>query len=71
MFTCEFDLSLYPFDEQQCALQLQLKSVGEVIYSSNSSVTYTGTSLLLEYQVGIIYIDFTTNSDTLQVCLLY
>ena len=49
-FSCDLDLSLYPFDKQLCQIVLQLNFVG--LYRNDSIASYTVSSLLLEYEVG-------------------
>ena len=64
-FTCDFDLILYPFDEQHCDMELELSSasIDYLAFAANASgVSYTGNPLLLEYEVCsadtyIIYIN--------------
>ncbi|XP_042235984.1 gamma-aminobutyric acid receptor subunit pi-like, partial [Homarus americanus] len=57
VFTCNFDLVLYPFDIQTCSMQLQIQSASSeyLIFNSNDSyVQYLGQKFLIEYGIGLI-----------------
>nr|XP_027229707.1 glycine receptor subunit alpha-4-like [Penaeus vannamei] len=63
VYTCNFDLVLYPFDIQFCYMKLQILSASSeyLIFNSRgqwrscySSVEYLGPTLLVEYGVGRI-----------------
>ncbi|KAK7081121.1 hypothetical protein SK128_027947 [Halocaridina rubra] len=59
-FTCNFDLTLYPFDDQHCDMHLQIAS-GQVSFLEvhpNSTVTYIGSSILNEYEIDKINLVF-------------
>ncbi|XP_064083820.1 glutamate-gated chloride channel subunit beta-like [Macrobrachium nipponense] len=52
-YTCNFDLTLYPFDDQHCDMHLQIVS-GQVAFLEvhpNSTVVYLGSTTLNEYTV--------------------
>ncbi|XP_068226308.1 uncharacterized protein [Palaemon carinicauda] len=53
-FTCQFDLTLYPFDDQHCDMHLQVVSGLDSFLEVhlNSSVSYLGSKMLNEYQIG-------------------
>ncbi|ROT75706.1 putative basement membrane-specific heparan sulfate proteoglycan core protein, partial [Penaeus vannamei] len=54
VYTCNFDLTLYPFDDQHCDIHMQIVS-GQVSFleaSPNSSVVYLGSRVLSEYEIG-------------------
>ncbi|XP_069168812.1 uncharacterized protein [Procambarus clarkii] len=53
VYACQFDLTLYPFDNQHCDIHLQIVS-GQVSFlevHSNSTVVYLGSNVLNEYKV--------------------
>ncbi|XP_076041999.1 uncharacterized protein LOC143025904 [Oratosquilla oratoria] len=54
-FTCDFNLILYPFDDQYCDMHLRIlsasKSYLEFDFEKAASV-YLGNALLIEYEVG-------------------
>ncbi|XP_037781088.1 glutamate-gated chloride channel alpha-like [Penaeus monodon] len=57
VYTCNFDLVLYPFDIQNCYMVLQVLSASSdyLIYDAGgSSVEYLGPTLLVEYGIGRI-----------------
>ncbi|XP_066946325.1 glutamate-gated chloride channel alpha-like isoform X1 [Macrobrachium rosenbergii] len=57
IYTCNFDLVLYPFDIQNCVLQLQILSASTeylVFDSTDSHVEYLGPKYLVEYGIGTI-----------------
>ncbi|XP_071529468.1 uncharacterized protein [Panulirus ornatus] len=57
VFTCFFNLVLYPFDIQNCYLQLQILSASSeylIFNLTNSHVEYLGPKLLVEYGIGRI-----------------
>nr|XP_045624218.1 uncharacterized protein LOC123774134 [Procambarus clarkii] len=54
VYACQFDLTLYPFDNQHCDIHLQIVS-GQVSFlevHSNSTVVYLGSNVLNEYKIG-------------------
>ncbi|XP_047477381.1 gamma-aminobutyric acid receptor subunit pi-like [Penaeus chinensis] len=52
-FTCDFDLTSYPFDHQTCFMKLQLQSAfRDDMGREGSQVQYLGNPLLLEYRLG-------------------
>nr|XP_053640647.1 uncharacterized protein LOC128694519 [Cherax quadricarinatus] len=58
VYACQFDLTLYPFDNQYCDIHLQIVS-GQVSFldvHSNSSVDYLGSEVLNEYKPNWIRI---------------
>nr|XP_053628974.1 uncharacterized protein LOC128686190 [Cherax quadricarinatus] len=60
VFTCFFDLVLYPFDIQKCDMQFQILSASSeylIFNLSGSSVEYMGPKLLVEYRIGKINLD--------------
>ncbi|XP_068250178.1 uncharacterized protein [Palaemon carinicauda] len=57
IYTCNFDLVLYPFDIQTCILQLQILSASTeylVFDPEDSFVEYLGPRQLVEYGIGTI-----------------
>ncbi|KAK4329193.1 hypothetical protein Pmani_000421 [Petrolisthes manimaculis] len=57
IFTCNFDLVLYPFDIQMCFMRLQILSASSeylIFNATNSHVAYLGQKLLVEYGIGKI-----------------
>ncbi|XP_066941354.1 uncharacterized protein [Macrobrachium rosenbergii] len=53
-YTCQFDLTLYPFDAQHCDMHLQVVSglVSFLEVHPNSTVIYLGSKMLNEYEIG-------------------
>ncbi|XP_068226093.1 uncharacterized protein [Palaemon carinicauda] len=54
VFTCNFDLTLYPFDDQHCDMHLQIVS-GQVSFLEihpNTTAAYIGSTILNEYEIG-------------------
>ncbi|KAF2353919.1 DNA-directed RNA polymerase phage-type [Trinorchestia longiramus] len=67
-FMCDFDLSLYPFDHQTCLLLLQLsKSSFGYFDAKSSSVSYDGIAVLLEYQVGKVFLQVENDSNVIKI----
>ncbi|XP_063883283.1 gamma-aminobutyric acid receptor subunit delta-like [Scylla paramamosain] len=57
IYTCNFDLVLYPFDIQECYLRLQIISASSeylVFNVNDSAVEYLGQKFLVEYGIGKI-----------------
>ncbi|KAK7084745.1 hypothetical protein SK128_000419 [Halocaridina rubra] len=57
IYTCNFDLVLYPFDIQNCYMQLQILSASSeylIFNPSESFVEYLGSKYLVEYEIGPI-----------------
>lgn len=56
VYTCNFNLILYPFDVQTCEMHLRITSASKDLLTfdqSNSSVVFIPNPLLLEYEVEI------------------
>ena len=56
-FICDFNLVLYPFDDQYCDMQLKISSASKdylVFDNLTSLAVYLGNPLLLEYEVRLI-----------------
>lgn len=54
VYSCDLDLALYPFDSQQCFMNLRLTSALKtflVFNTDNSNVKNEANNLLLEYKV--------------------
>ncbi|XP_071530537.1 uncharacterized protein [Panulirus ornatus] len=54
-FVCDFNLVLYPFDEQHCDMHLRMLSASKnylMLDDVATSAAYYGSELLLEYQLG-------------------
>ena len=54
-FTCDFNLVLYPFDDQYCDMLLKITSASKdylIFDNKTSTVSYLGNPLLLEYEVN-------------------
>ncbi|XP_076058656.1 uncharacterized protein LOC143035676 [Oratosquilla oratoria] len=65
VYTCNFDLVLYPFDIQSCFLQLKILSASSeyiIFNQTNSFVDYLGPTSLIEYGIGGI--DLLVNNAT-------
>jgi len=56
-FTCQFNLLLYPFDEQLCYFHLLLSDQTSTAFSNASEVDYLGSKILLEYVINDIAIE--------------
>lgn len=57
VYKCNFDLALYPFDDQQCEMRLRITSELKsflVFDHEKSSVEYLSNPFLVEYEVIII-----------------
>lgn len=57
VYSCDLDLALYPFDNQQCFMNFRLTSALKtflVFNANNSSVINEANNLLLEYKVSEI-----------------
>ena len=55
VFVCDFELTLYPFDDQHCDLHLRVLSASTayLLFDVDSSTaTYLGSELLIEYMVS-------------------
>ncbi|KAK7079135.1 hypothetical protein SK128_008292, partial [Halocaridina rubra] len=58
IFTCSFDLELYPFDEQRCDMHFSLTSAPRsflYLQQSNSTSSFLSTPVLLEYEVSTFH----------------
>ncbi|KAG7165420.1 Glycine receptor subunit alpha-2-like 3 [Homarus americanus] len=58
-FSCVFKLLLYPFDAQRCEARLRIISASTTylkFHPHNSSVHYTGSPFLLEYEVKSFFL---------------
>ncbi|KAK8394309.1 hypothetical protein O3P69_006482 [Scylla paramamosain] len=65
-FTCDFDLTRYPFDHQSCLLLFKLSSAARdnIRWDRETSwVRYKGSHLLLEYTVGEVTIVSDSSDD--------
>ncbi|MPC11863.1 Glycine receptor subunit alpha-4 [Portunus trituberculatus] len=66
VFTCFFDLVLYPFDIQNCYIHLQIITASSeyLIYNATDSfVEYLGPRLLVEYAIGVIDLHINNQSQ--------
>lgn len=55
VYKCNFNLALYPFDVQQCEMELRITSELKSFLAfdvANSSVQYLSNPFLIEYEVG-------------------
>ncbi|XP_047737967.1 uncharacterized protein LOC125178389 [Hyalella azteca] len=67
-FTCDLDLSLYPFDHQNCFLLMKLRgSTFTYFENSTSTVVYNGSALLLEYGVGQVDLAVGDDQTTIKI----
>ncbi|KAF2356090.1 Neurotransmitter-gated ion-channel ligand-binding domain [Trinorchestia longiramus] len=67
LFVCDFDLNLYPFDVQRCAIELQLMaaSSGQLVFQRQQvTADYTGPNYLMEYEVGALNLNFSYGSES-------
>ncbi|XP_069159991.1 LOW QUALITY PROTEIN: uncharacterized protein [Procambarus clarkii] len=65
-FQCQFDLKMYPFDEQFCHLELTLLSASSRLLVFDEATTralFQGNPQLVEYFVGDVDIDFHNDRD--------
>ncbi|XP_045624930.1 uncharacterized protein [Procambarus clarkii] len=65
-FQCEFDLKMYPFDEQFCHMELTMLSASSRLLIFDKATTkaiYQGNPQLVEYFVGDVDIDFHNDRD--------
>ncbi|XP_042210813.1 gamma-aminobutyric acid receptor subunit delta-like [Homarus americanus] len=65
-FQCQFDLKMYPFDEQYCHLELTMLSASSrllVFNEAASTAIFQGNPLLVEYFVGNVDIVFQNDKD--------
>lgn len=56
-FSCNFDLLLYPFDEQTCGMEFQILNAPKefLTFDINNTVAKNiGSSMLIEYEVSIL-----------------
>ncbi|XP_018011649.2 glycine receptor subunit alpha-1 [Hyalella azteca] len=59
-FTCSFDLTLYPFDIQECFMQFKILSASNeyLVFNLNESyVEYLGSKYLVEYGIGRVALE--------------
>ncbi len=57
-YLCDLDLSLYPFDEEECYMNLKVNSAPKnflIFDPVLSSVTFSAKTLLVEYEVRVSY----------------
>ncbi|KAK8752214.1 hypothetical protein OTU49_012524, partial [Cherax quadricarinatus] len=57
VYMCDLDLVLYPFDVQECYMQLRITSATKsflVFETQQSVVNISANKLLLEYEVGMV-----------------
>ncbi|XP_068250250.1 uncharacterized protein [Palaemon carinicauda] len=60
VYTCSFDLVLYPFDVQKCVMHLSITSAPRTFLyfkQENSTVAFSQDPKLLEYEVGRLEIE--------------
>ncbi|XP_047736394.1 glycine receptor subunit alpha-2 [Hyalella azteca] len=60
IFKCNFDLTLYPFDIQECFIQFKILSASDeylVFNISESYVEYLGSKYLVEYGIGRVALE--------------
>ncbi|XP_037783903.1 uncharacterized protein LOC119580071 [Penaeus monodon] len=65
-FQCEFDLSMYPFDHQECHLVLTMLSASSrllVFHENISEAVFVGNPHLVEYTVGRVSVDVMNQND--------
>ncbi|XP_071540667.1 uncharacterized protein [Panulirus ornatus] len=65
-FQCQFDLKMYPFDEQFCHLELTMLSASSRLLVFDEKATtaiFQGNPQLVEYFVGDVDIDFHNDRD--------
>ncbi|XP_069980101.1 uncharacterized protein [Penaeus vannamei] len=65
-FQCEFDLSMYPFDQQECRLVLTMLSASSrllVFDEGESEAVFVGNPHLVEYTVGGVSVDLVNQMD--------
>ncbi|XP_042235290.1 uncharacterized protein LOC121874999 [Homarus americanus] len=66
VFTCFFDLILYPFDIQNCYMNFQIISASSeylIFNLTDSFVEYLGPKMLVEYSIGTIDLDVNNASQ--------
>ncbi|XP_076047393.1 glutamate-gated chloride channel alpha-like [Oratosquilla oratoria] len=72
IFSCDFDLLMYPFDKQLCSMKLMLTSASSEYLTfdgSNSQVEYTGSRSLLEYHIDNIVLEVNNASELAQLTI--
>ncbi|XP_042877001.1 uncharacterized protein LOC122256409 [Penaeus japonicus] len=65
-FQCDFDLSMYPFDQQECRLVLTMLSASSrllVFDESRTEAVFTGNPHLVEYTVGRVGVEVMNQRD--------
>ncbi|XP_063597250.1 glycine receptor subunit alpha-2-like [Penaeus indicus] len=64
VYSCDLDLALYPFDYQQCFMNLRLTSALKtflVFNATSSRVINEANNLLLEYKVGEVWMEYSNS----------
>ncbi|XP_037783103.1 uncharacterized protein LOC119579386 [Penaeus monodon] len=65
-FQCQFDLKMYPFDQQYCDLELTMLSASSRLLVFDESATralFDGNPQLVEYTVGEVDVEFFNEKD--------
>ena len=71
-FICEFELSWYPFDYQQCRVEIQnFGSNDQIIQLTSNQIEMIGSKTVYQYEVKEPIFDYSKNNSIIIVIKLY
>ena len=71
-FFCEFELSWYPFDYQQCRVEIQnFGSNDQIIQLTSNQIEMIGSKTVYQYEVKEPIFDYSKNNSIIIVIKLY